>query len=159
MSGYNYSEWKSNNYVEAESNDNILKGGEAVKYLKKHYKIIISAKQIKERMMYAEWHHASKMYTKVYFYSVENLDKFGAENHGKNFKDEENEVNKENEGKDVVAIFEEWEKITINRFGKKGWKKEEKEYKGVVKGAWLHLENGSKKSLNSKGFLSIKCQL
>lgn len=149
MAGYNWKEGKSNNYVTAENNG-LLKASEATKYLKKHYGIVISVKQLQSACRYDEWHHASKFFNKVYFYSESTLDAFGAKYQGENFK----QANEPEER--VVAIFEEWESYQKNRFGKQGWRKIEVEYSGVKKGDWLHLDEGGKKNLRGKGFVRFK---
>jgi len=143
MAGYNHFEGKSNNYLECEEQDDVLKGMLAVKYLKKNYGIKISAKTLEEKCRWSEWHHASKMYNKIYFYDTEILKDFGKENQGTDF---ESGIN---EGKKITVLFDEWVG------SKNNWSKKEVVYIGTIKGNWLILDNKKKKNMQGNGFIKI----
>ena len=146
MAGYNHETCRSNNYEEALTNQNLLTSGKAVIFLKKNYQIVISAKKLVNVCNYAEWHHYGSKFAKNYFFAIETLNSFGSENKGVDFKKSE----LDNEEKTATfKVFEEYR----GKFGKKLFNVYEENFKGIVKSDWLHLENGTKKSLTSKNFI------
>lgn len=104
----------------------------------------------------SSWHHTSNHYNKTDFYTldVERVE---------NLTDEDLDVTIENykldkkEKTEVKPTEEEWECSFLEWSGSRRHPKATEVTEiGIIKGEWFYRKNGSKKSVNSRGFRMIK---